>query len=817
MTASRPPQFAFSSGEISPLLYSRPDYQRNQTGLRSCNGFIPLRQGGLTRAPGTLFRGYTRGNAKARLINFEFAENDALTLEFTDMRMRVWRYGALIMDGGSPFELTTPYSEAALDNLQWVQSADVIYIADGAQPVQKLSRFALDNWTIGPVPFDAGPFRVQNLDEVHTIHCSSVFGAVSLWEANEVLDVGDLRRSGNRTYEFKGYSSSRLSGSCGPNPPDHESGEEMYTWSTTGPDPETFRAYWLYLYTSVATGSVDLTSNTDIFNSDYVGTLMRIEPVSFSTVPLWTGDTAISVGDLMRYGDNIYKLTEGTNTGINPPVHDAGEQLLDKTKGTKWLHVSDLVGVVRITAVADGFHATADVLRALPQPVIDEPTYRWSEGAWSELYGYPRSLEIFDQSLFAGFTPTEPRGVWASALGDFLDFSPSAEADGAFAYTISGSDTQNSGTWLRRARRGIYIGALGEVFRGFSNAQGQRIGPTTFDTSVEADDGSNSVRPITPYGYPVLVTKDGARLQEIRYSLEEDGGKPVELTLPSQHLGAPGFQELAWQSAPQRLGWIRRGNGDLIVMLYDPDEQVLGWARCTVADGFVEAISVSSSADSKNDILTMSVRRTINGATVRMIEEQSVVFGIISDFQPIAYANHFFAASQFTPDPASDTFSVPHLVGETVYAWTDKGQYGPFVVPPSGDVVLDVEVSVASIGLLDNTHEAELLDIPAQAKDGSSIGRKKKLSSGSGIMLHKTAAGTVSTVERNFMQPEHVSAPQALVPQGIAADLVTAYSGVAELEANSGYADEVSMRFKPVGGAPMTLLSVIPSIEETGP
>lgn len=818
MTASRPPQFAFSSGEISPLLFSRPDYQRNQTGLRSCNGFIPLRQGGVTRAPGTIFRGYTRGNAKARLINFEFAENDALTLEFTNLRMRVWRYGALIMDGASPFELTTPYGEAVLDDLQWVQSADVIYIADGAQPVQKLARFALNDWTIAPVAFDAGPFRVQNLDEVRTIQCSGVFGAVGLWEADEQLDVGDKRRAGTRVYEFKGFGGSRTSGTCGPITPTHESGEVSLTWTEgAGEGATDYTVFWLFLYSAETSGTVDLTSNTDLFTSDYVGTIMRIEPTSFSTVPLWTGDTAIAVGDLMRYGDNIYKLTEGTNTGVNPPVHVDGEQFLDKTKGTKWLHVSDLFGVIRITAVEDGFSATADVLRDLPQPVIDEPTYRWSEGAWSERYGYPRSLEIFDQSLFAGFTPTEPRGVWASTLGDFLDFSPSSEADGAFAYTISGSDSQNSGTWLRRARRGIYIGALGEVFRGFSNAQGQRIGPTTFDTSVEATDGANYVRPITPYGYPVLVTKDGAGLQEIRYSLEEDGGKPVELTLPSQHLGAPGLLELAWQSAPQRLAWIRRGNGDLLVMLYDPDEQVLGWARCSVANGFVEAVSVSSSADSKNDVLTMVVRRTIDGATVRMIEDQSVVFGVISGFEPISEANHFFAAVEFSADPQSDTFTVPHLVGETVYAWTDRGQYGPYVVPASGEVVLDVAVSKAKIGLFDATHEFELLDIPAQAKDGSSIGRKKRLQAGSGILLHKTTAGTVSSVERNFSKPDTVSRPQQLVRTQIAADLVDAFSGTSKLEAHSGYADEVSLRFKPVGGAPMTVLSVIPSIEETGP
>lgn len=736
MTRSRTPQFSFSSGEISPLLFSRPDYQRNQTGLRSCNGYIPLRQGGATRGPGTKFLGYTHANAKARLINFEFAENDALTLEFTNLRMRVWRYGELVMDGASPFELATPYPEAVLGDLWWVQSADVIYLADGVRPIQKLSRFALDNWTITDAQYDAGPFRVQNLDEAKTLQCSA------------------------------------------------------------------------------ASGSITLTGTGNIFDASWVGVLIQLKPVDFTALPLWSGNTAIAVGDLMRYGDNIYELTAGTNTGVNPPIHSEGDQLVDSEKGTRWLHISDTSGIVRITAVANANSATADVIKSIPQPCVTSATYRWSEGAWSDRHGYPRTVEIFDQSFFAAFNTAEPRGIWASTLGDFNDFEPSIDADGAFAYTISGSDTQNSGTWLRRARRGIYIGALGEVIRGFSNASGQRIGPTTFDTSVEGTDGSRPVRPITPYGYPVFVTKDGARLEEIRYSFEEDGGKPVELSLPSQHLGATGFEEIVWQSSPQRLAWIRRGSGDLVVMLYDPDEQVLGWARCSLAGGFVESLSISSSADSKTDILTMIVRRTIDGQTVRMIEEQSVIYSIIAGFQPIAETNHFFAASEFTADPATDTFSVPHLAGETVHAWTDKGEYGPYLVPASGEVVLDAEVSRASIGLLDETHEFELLDIPAPARDGSTIGRKKRLHAGSGIILRKTAAGRVSTVERNFAEPDTVNRSEELVPLQVAADLVTGYDGVMRLEANSGYADEVSLLFKPTGGAPMTVMAVIPHVEE---
>lgn len=53
MTRTSPQQRSFSSGEIDPLLHQRSDYQRNQSGLALCRGFLPLPQGGFTRAPGT--------------------------------------------------------------------------------------------------------------------------------------------------------------------------------------------------------------------------------------------------------------------------------------------------------------------------------------------------------------------------------------------------------------------------------------------------------------------------------------------------------------------------------------------------------------------------------------------------------------------------------------------------------------------------------------------------------------------------------------------------------------------------------------------
>lgn len=738
MTRVRPSQLAFSSGEISPLLHSRPDYQRYQTGLAKCIGFLPLQEGGVTRSPGTIHRGSTKDNLYARRIPFQFSEEDALTLEFTDLKMRVWRYGALVESGGSPYELATPYAEAVLDSLDFLQSADAIYIVDGVGPMQKLSRLALDNWTIAEVDFKDGPFRVQNLDEAVTIQCSA------------------------------------------------------------------------------SSGSITLSGAGTSFDADWVGSLLMLKPTDFSNVALWTGNTAVAVGDFMRYGDNIYQVDAGTDTGVNPPVHTSGTRLVQKTPAISWTWASDTVGIVKITAVTDATTATAEVLREIPKPCVDDPTYRWSEGAWSERWGYPAAIGQKGPRVYSGFTNTEPRTVWASAIEAPESHLPGALADDAFAYAISGSETLNRGNWLFGAKKGIYIGALGEVFRGFSAAAGQAIGPTTFDTDLEGANGSSKARPIKPFGFPIYITKDKSRIEELRYSFEVEGGKPLELSLPSKHLGKSGFEQIVWQSAPQGYAWLRRGNGELAAMLYDPEEDVLGWAPVPVAGGFVEDLTVTTDASNGYDILTMTVRREVNGQTVRFIEEQAVNWDVLVHGEPIYKAIHLFAASVFVADPASDQFDVSHLIGQTVNVWTSQGEYGPIVVPGSGQVDIPVEVEHAVIGLLDETHKGRTLNVLAQAPDGNPIGRNQRLNAGAGVYVHRTAAGQIRTVTNDVEEGEIEGTSTNIIPRGVAADLVDAYSGVVRTDVESGHATEVAYEFFPSGGAPMTIGGLVSDVSEVG-
>lgn len=149
-------QPTFSRGEIGPELAARTDLAAYQTGLAKCINFIISPYGGAQNRPGTQYLAGTAGNEVARLIRFKFNVNDTYALEFTHLKMRIFRNGGLVVYSSGPsagqvFELATPFTRDQLFDLNFTQSADVMDIVHPSHKPKKLKRFAHDSWTITDV------------------------------------------------------------------------------------------------------------------------------------------------------------------------------------------------------------------------------------------------------------------------------------------------------------------------------------------------------------------------------------------------------------------------------------------------------------------------------------------------------------------------------------------------------------------------------------------------------------------------------------------------------------------------------------------
>jgi hypothetical protein len=153
-------QTNFTAGEVSPKCYGRVDLTRYQNGARAMPNCKINIHGGAERRDGTVYVAETKNSAaRCRLIPYVFSTTQAYVLEFGNLYMRVYvQSGGQVLSGGLPYEIVTPYTTAMLDELDYTQGADTMFLCHRDVPVHTLKRNASDQWSLNPAPFTVEPF-----------------------------------------------------------------------------------------------------------------------------------------------------------------------------------------------------------------------------------------------------------------------------------------------------------------------------------------------------------------------------------------------------------------------------------------------------------------------------------------------------------------------------------------------------------------------------------------------------------------------------------------------------------------------------------
>lgn len=154
-------QTNFTAGELSPRMYGRVDIARYQNGAALMENCWPVVHGGAMRRYGTLNCGSAKfSNRKAILIPYVFNTQQAYICEFGDLYVRIW-----FPDGTySGVELVSPYSLAMLDQLEYVQGADTMFLFHNSVPIYRLRRITNTQWSLAPAPFVTKPFDERGID-----------------------------------------------------------------------------------------------------------------------------------------------------------------------------------------------------------------------------------------------------------------------------------------------------------------------------------------------------------------------------------------------------------------------------------------------------------------------------------------------------------------------------------------------------------------------------------------------------------------------------------------------------------------------------
>lgn len=629
-------QRSFAGGEQSPQLAARADLARYKTSLQTMENFCALIRGGAERRPG--FRDILAAYDISTLREFAFSDSDAYAIEFGVEKARFFRDYGVLLDGGTPYEIDTPFLEADLPKLCTAQSADTLYIATGTRPVQMLKRLASTNWTIADMVFRNGPFRERNSDE-----------SIVLQTANATVD-------------FVKGASFDLTASA----PLFDAGMVGVLYRLEFPEQDTSHGKW-------SAGNGDLTTNSRIYWGENFYVCSAIHGIKTGDAPpvhlvgaQWDGTTAGS-GNARRWA----------------------------YKHSGW-------GIVKITAFTDAQTVTVEAQTYIPDEVRTTGTWRWSEGAFSDYRGHPAFVAIHKKRLYLMSTPSDPTGGWASVIDDYSNHDPGIGADAgnddkAFSFRLEGNNGKvNLPRWLLSAQR-LAIGTAGDEHVLIPASAGP-ITPDNFEAADATTEGCAAVRPVRVEGV-LFVSADGERVMELTYdpnAVQQDAFVATDLTLFADHIGGPGIIELAWQREPYRLLWALRSDGVLAACTFRKDQQVTAWHRHPSVKGVVEHIVAIPAPEKKRQDLWAIVTRTLAAGTVRRIECLMPFFQKTT--RDVRDAFFVDGGGLYVGDPITHVTGLARFNGETVAILAD-GKVVPPQVVVSGGITLPKAAAKVTVGL----------------------------------------------------------------------------------------------------------------------
>ncbi len=575
---------SFNGGELSPKMDARNDTEKYSTGCRQFQNFLPLPHGGATRRRGFEYIAeskYSDEDKPARLLRFQFSQNDGLILELGDYYVRFFtRDGGPVMSPVTPsipYEIATPYSSAQAFALQTAQVNDVVYITHPLFAQRKLTRLANNSWTLAVVVFDLPAFIDLNVSTTTLSVTPATVGTGRTMQAsaalfNNPLHVGSYWRIGHHRDATTTELPITVNGATGNIPVLGKWTVNTYgTWSAD-----------IYVENSVDGGTTwervrKYTSKADANVSD-VGEQEDIEALYRVTVDNWVSSA----------GSPAPRVVFGVADGR-------------------------IFGLVKITGVTDGDTATVTVLKAVYSTAA---TTYWNEGAWSEFRGYPTSLAFFQQRLWFGGSAYQPQTFWGSVTDDYEDFTLGTNADSGLAFTLA-SEERNQILWMVGQRR-LVLGTSGGVWAAYGDELEAAITATKPPLVLKQNQIPCAYqRPIFINGSILFIQSSGRKLRELVLDGAQGIYDDTDLTVLSDQISAGGLLTPCYQQDRDSLVWCTTGLGNLVSMTYEKKQNVIAWARHNTPGVFESCDTIKGEID---DEVWVCVLRTINGTPKRFIE-----------------------------------------------------------------------------------------------------------------------------------------------------------------------------------------------------
>lgn len=817
MATLYPIQDTFVRGEVSPRLHARASLDLYRAALSTCLNFVTLPHGGIRKRGGTYFCAEVKTSAKkTRGVPFIFSSEQAYMLEFGDQYIRVYAYGAYV-----GVEVASPYLEADLFELAYVQSADQMWITHKDYPPKVLTRTAHTSWSLADFTFLDGPYDPINTTPTTLTPASTGHAIPPMTSATAP--------SGTVTDDGTGISSWRAF--------DRNIAQEVVLTSSANGfvqyqfpagQGRAVNAYWIAASNNVAATADTPTQWTLLGSNDGVnyvaldgragetgwsGSEVRFYEFQNSTTYEYyklavSGgggvdalNSSISEIALAENGDLMtpFDLTASSTAGIN---NGAGFQTSDVGRSIRLLGSENVWRWARITSRTS---ATVVKIRLYGHALPDKSSItRWRLGTFVP-GKYVESGSLYEERLAF----SRRFSVYASKTGDFDNFALGEKDDDALEFVQAGGGQANNIQWIAESDGALMIGTSGGIRALSGSGIDEALTPSSFKNRRSRTFGCAKIRPVDAGQSFIYVTRSRKAIAELT-QVSTNKFSSDDIGQVSEHLPKKGVVELAYQTDPDPVIWFPVDTGEICGYTHQPSQDVRGMHRHQLGGIFtgsgwaqVESACVTPGQDGVDDIWLI-VKRVIGGVTKRYIEIMQAPF----EYQNLADAFAVDCGLTYSGAAVGTVSGLAHLNGQLVDVLASGKVYTGLTVS-GGQVTLPGGATAAKwqVGL-PFTAEADTLELDVGGKDGSIIGRRKKVAR---VIMSLLETDTTGLSVQSFRRGkwEDVRLPSIVAPDGRA----TLFSGNVEVPIDDSWEGQGRVRIRHTNPTPCTIRSFTPAFD----
>ena len=759
----------FTGGEISPLLWGRPDLEKYSSSCRVMENMIPLPYGGARRRPGTIAVADAK-TPDCRLIPFRYSVSTNFILELgysvAASYMRFFSNKAQVKSGGSPYEISAPYgSIEEIRTIQYRQINDIMYLVCPTKPTYKLSRLSDTSWTLTEVPWTWPAMRDENITDTTLSLDTSTVGTGRTLTASSALFNADMVGGHFQLSHLRNASS-----------------VEIGIGLTTGVAESTVlqvKGPWSVVTTELWCGEIQIQRSYDGTTWEVI---RRFKSAADRNVNA-TGNEErecqmklyfVSAGD--PYGAGVWVGT--------PPTAYV------KAKAKLECESAFVDGLVKVTGYTSTTAVTVSVLVACASA---SATKVWREGAWSKYRGFPRAIGFFEQSLVFGGNEAQPNVIWKSKTGDFENFYPDDSADDASVTYQAASVEQNPINWLDGQQR-LLVGTANQELAFFSTND-EPLSPTNVSVRTQSNYGS-SHKPAIPVNDVLLfIERASNHFRELSYDVVRDSYVAPDISLLAEHMFAGKFvRDVAFARMPDPVVLVTLHTGEMLSLVYNREQNITAWSRWTVGGNYIFKSVASVYGSTIDEVWTViSDGLSAGRAVVAYCSDGNPYYGAWTDLSQV------YTATLPPFPPVSYVYSWM-AVGTTLQIVQDGGYIGDFVLGASGAIPVEGEPLRVIVGfpvvctLSPTTMEANYAD-------GATQNYKRRIS-GLYVSLKDTAqcsygAEDTAEYEVNLTPIGH--------PSG---DLIPPQTGVYPLSWPGGSSTDAPIYLRCTKPLPFTVISI---------